>query len=101
MVSDRYSTFLINNKATIVPFIKLDKKPTDRYEVYKQGISLLDIISFNNYGSSEYVYILKMANAEFGFDEFDYQDEVYLRVPYPLEVTLNEYSDKVSDYFKY
>ena len=48
---DRYSTFLINGRQTVVPGIRLTSKGTDKRYVYVSNVSRLDKISqeFYNY----------------------------------------------------
>jgi hypothetical protein len=42
---NRYSNFIINGEQTVVPYINLPQKTTDKKIIYKAGQSRLDKIS--------------------------------------------------------
>ena len=42
---NRYSDFLINGDQTVVPFVYLPSKPTDKAYIYKVAKSRLDKVS--------------------------------------------------------
>lgn len=97
---DRYSFFRKNGDIEIVPSITLEKKSSDYYEIYRHGHTRLDILSYNYYGNPNYDWLILMANQEHGSMEFEIPNNTEIRIPYPLEDTLNEYSTKVSNYIK-
>lgn len=92
---DRYQRFEVNNQAKTVPFINIDKRPTDITQVYKKN-TRLDIISSNVYGSPYYGWIILQANPKFGGLEFNIPEGTELRVPFPLESVLQEYQTKLN-----
>jgi len=46
---NRYQEFFVNGQQTIVPFVKLPSKPTDKRYIYRVGVSRLDINSLQDY----------------------------------------------------
>ena len=97
---DRYSMFREEGTINIVPQIILNKKDSDFYETYRLGISRLDRISYDYYGDANYDWLILMANPELPSMEFEIPDNTILRIPYPLEVTLSEYTTKIKEYYK-
>lgn len=93
---DRYSQLRKNGEIRIVPGIKLDKKYSDYYEIYRSGFTRLDILSNKYYGSSGYWWLILLANPEYGSMEFEIPNNSEIRIPYPLDETLNEYTTKIN-----
>ena len=48
---NRYINFLINGEQTVVPFVKIPSKSSDKRYFYKAGVSRLDKISQEYYDS--------------------------------------------------
>ena len=46
---NRYQTFLINGEQTVVPYVALPNKPSDKVHIYKVGRSRLDNVSEEYY----------------------------------------------------
>ena len=95
---NRYDKFKMNGIIKKVPFIKLTPKETDYFETYRRGITRLDLISYKYYGDANYDWLILQANARYGSMEFNIPDGVELRIPYPLESTLEEYRQKIDNY---
>lgn len=95
---DRYNKFRTNGTITKVPFVKLTPKSTDYFEIYKRGFTRLDLISYNYYGDANYDWLIMLANAKYGSLEFNIPDGAELRIPYPLNVTLEDYKNKIDSY---
>ena len=70
----------------------------ERYEIYRHGHTRLDILSYNYYGNPNYDWLILMANPEYGSMEYEIPNNTEIRIPYPLDATLNEYSIKVNNY---
>ena len=98
MSYDRYAQFRYNGKVDFVPNIKITPKETDYFEVYKRGQSRLDLISYDYYGDPNYDWLIMAANPEFSSMEFDIPDQSQLRIPYPLDQTLEDYVNQVERY---
>lgn len=95
---DRYRYFRLGGKIGIVPSIKLDKKKSDYYEIYRAGHTRLDILSYNYYKDPSYGWLILMANPEYGSMEFEIPNDAIIRIPYPIESTLSEYEQKIARY---
>lgn len=100
-IFDRYNTFLVNGEQTVVPYIKLPSKTSDRRYIYKVDQSRLDIISQQFYGSPTYGWLIMTANPKFGGNEWDIPDGAILTIPYPLISSLQDYKNELNQHFYY
>lgn len=100
MSFDRYSHFRDGDGFKMVPFGEIPKKNTDRYEVYRRGKTRLDQVSYDYYGNSDYAWLILQANPQYGSLEFAIPDGVELRIPYPLNVSLDAYQKSIENYNK-
>ncbi len=98
MAQDRYSLFRTNGKVDFVPNVKITKKDSDYFETYRRGVSSLYLISYDYYGDPNYDWLIMMANPEFGSLEYEIPDNTQLRIPYPLDVTLEDYYNQINNY---
>ena len=98
MSYNRYNKFLINGRYDIVPSVPIPEKSTDYMEVYDQNKTRLDILSYKYYGDANYDWLIMMANPQYGSMEFNIPDGTLLRIPYPLNVTLELYNKAVDRY---
>ena len=80
---NRYSQFVINGNQTVVPYINLPSKTTDKRFVYKVGQSRMDKISQQYYGSGTFGWLILMANPNFGGLEQNIPDNTTLVIPFP------------------
>lgn len=91
---DRYEKYRTNSSVKTLPFIKISEKSTDR--TYKIKVnSRLDIISNEIYGSPYYGWLILQANPSYGGLETNIPVGALIRVPYPLESTLQEIDKKI------
>ena len=97
---DRYSKFRNNGIISIVPFIKIPVKNTDYYETYKRGVTRLDLLSYKYYGDASYDWLIMQANSKYGSMEFNIPDKSDLRIPYPLNTTLEQYKQQIETYIE-
>lgn len=95
---NRYARFKANGKVGIVPFAKIVNKSTDRQIVFNKKTTRLDKVSYDNYGSPDFAWLIMQANPEYGSIENFIPDGVVLRIPYPLEETLNLYLNEITSY---
>lgn len=95
---DRYSIFKANGKMEIVPFIEITKKGTDKYIIFNKKTMRLDRISYEYYDSPDYAWLIMQANPVYGSIENFIPDGVVLRIPYPLDETLNGYMTDIITY---
>jgi hypothetical protein len=97
---DRYSKFRSEGKIRIVPNIVLSKKNSDYYEKYNPS-NRLDLLSYKYYGDANYDWLIMTANPEYGSMEFNIPLNAEIRIPYPLENTIQEYEYKINKFFEY
>ena len=81
---NRYQNFLIDGNQTVVPYVKVPTKTTDKKFIYKIGMSRLDKVSQQFYDSPFFGWVILAANPEFGGNEFSIPDASVLTIPFPL-----------------
>ena len=96
----RYDKFTNNGSMKLVPFVEIPVKTTDMYTNYIQGISRLDLISYQYYGDPNYGWLILQANPELGSYEYKIPDGTLLRIPFPLSSTLSTYQTDIDTYNK-
>ena len=98
---NRYQTFLVNGEQTVVPYVALPNKPSDKVHIYKVGRSRLDKVSEEYYGAPYFGWLILQANPEFGGLENYIYDGAVLIIPYPLLPSLQDYKASLDNYFYY
>ena len=98
---DRYEFFIDDGSFRMVPGIELPIKGTDKYKQYKKGKDRLDKLSQEHYGSPLFGWLIMVANPSAGSIEFEIPDNSFLRVPFPLISTLQDYKSAVELYKLY
>jgi hypothetical protein len=98
---NRYSEFFVNGEQTVVPFVTLPQKPTDKSFIYKVGQSRLDKVSQQFYGTPYFNWLILQANPIFGGLEDDIYDGAILIIPFPLIPSLQDYKWSLENYFYY
>ena len=98
---NRYINFLINGQQTVVPYVKLPQKATDKKYFYKVGVSRLDKISQEIYGSPFFGWLILLANPQYGGLEWGIPDNALLVVPFPLVASVQDYESQLNNYFFY
>ena len=98
---NRYSPFLVNGEQTVVPYINLPAKSSDKRYIYKVGISRLDKVSQQHYNSPFFGWLILQANPEFTGFEFNIPDGAVLTIPYPLLTSLQDYKNELDNYTFY
>lgn len=98
---NRYNTFLIDGKQTVVPYVNIPQKPSDKKIIYKVGQSRLDKISQQYYGAPYFGWLIMQSNPQFGGLEWDVPDGSVLNIPYPLLTSLQDYKSALDTHFFY
>jgi hypothetical protein len=98
---NRYSEFLINGEQTVVPYVQLPQKPTDKAFIYKVGRSRLDKVSQDYYNSPYFGWLVLQANPQYGGLENTIPDGSILIIPFPLLPSLQDYKASLDNYFYY
>lgn len=95
---DRYKPLKVNGKLGIMPFVEIKKKNTDIYIIYNKKQTQFDKLSYQYYGSPDFGWLIMQSNPEYGSIENFIPDGVSIRIPYPLEDTLNAYINDIVYY---
>lgn len=95
---NRYSMFEEDGEFKIVPFGKIEKKSSDLFETYKKNETRLDLLSSKYYDDPNYGWLIMQANPEFGSMEYEIPDGSILRIPYPLNASIQSYEDSIRKY---
>ncbi len=98
---NRYGDFLLNGQQTVVPFISISSKSTDKKYIYKVGQSRLDKISQQYYNTPTFGWLIMSANPIFGGLEWNIPDGAILTIPFPLVASLQDYNTQLDNYFFY
>lgn len=98
---NRYVGFLINGEQTVVPYVTLPGKPSDRSYFYRKNISRLDKISQEFYGSPYFGWLILVANPQYGGLEWNIPDNSLITVPYPLIASIQDYESQIKNHFYY
>ena len=98
---NRYKDFLINGEQTVVPYINIPSKSTDKRYIYKINMSRLDKVSQQYYGSPLFGWLILQANPAFAGSEWDIPDGSILTIPFPLVASLQYYKSQLDDYLFY
>jgi hypothetical protein len=98
---NRYSDFIIDGQQTVVPYITLPSKSTDKRYIYKVGQSRMDKISQQYYGSPTFGWLILMGNPLYGGQEWNIPDGTILTIPFPLVASLQDYKNQLDNHFFY
>ena len=98
---DRYQYFIEDGNFRIVPGIEIPIKGTDKYVQFRKSIDRLDKLSQEFYDTPLFGWLILQANPLAGSIEFDIPENFYLRIPYPLVTSLQDYKRGVELYNLY
>ena len=98
---NRYKDFVIDGQQTIVPYINLQSKSTDKRYIYKVGQSRMDKVSQQYSGSPLFGWLILQANPKYAGSEWNIPDGSILTIPYPLVASLQDYKNQLDDYLFY
>jgi hypothetical protein len=98
---DRYENFITDGSFRIVPGIEIPIKGSDKYVQYKKGKDRLDKYSQEYYNSPLYGWLILQANPLLGSVEFEIPDNSYIRIPFPLVTSLQDYKKNIETYNLY
>ena len=95
MSYDRYGKMRINGSVGIPPSVNIPEKSSDFFVTYNKDNTRLDLISYDYYGDPGYGWLILLANPLLSGLEYEIPDGTELRVPYPLDVTLEQYKSAI------
>jgi hypothetical protein len=98
---NRYTNFLINGEQTVVPFVPVPAKTSDKNYIFIIGQSRLDKASQQFYGSPYFGWLIMAANPQYSGNEYSIPDGAVLTIPFPLVASLQDYKNALENYFFY
>jgi hypothetical protein len=98
---NRYTDFLLNGQQTVVPYVQLPTKSSDKNYIYIIGQSRLDKISQQFYGTPYFGWLIQAANPQYSGNEYAIPDGAVLTIPFPLVGSLQDYKNSYENYFFY
>lgn len=98
---NRYNQFLLNGQQTVVPYVNLPSKSSDKKYIYKVSMSRLDKISQQYYGTPTFGWLIQQANPRFTGLEAAIPDGAVLTIPFPLLTSLQDYKAAIDNHFLY
>lgn len=97
-IGNIYEIFRQGETWSSIPFVAVPNLDTDKQTTYIPGQSLLTKISNFYYGNPYMGKFILAANPEVGPDEFAIEEEVSLRIPFPLDIALQYYKNELQIY---
>jgi hypothetical protein len=97
----RYNEFIVDGQQTVVTYVTLPTKSTDKQYIYVVGQSRMDKVSQQYYGTPTFGWLILMANPIYGGNEFDIPDGSILTIPFPLVASLQDYKAQLNNHFFY
>ena len=97
----RYSKFFLNGTQTVVPFINIGNRTSDQKYVYRTAQSRLEKISYEQYGSPYFGWLIMLGNPKYGGQEWNITDGSILTIPFPLVASLQDYNNQLETHFFY
>lgn len=98
---DRYAQVKRDGKIGIIPFGEIPNKSSDIKIIFRKGEIRLDQLSYQYYNNSDFGWLIMQANPQYGSLEYNIPDNVELRIPYPLDITLSDYQKSIENHLKY
>ncbi len=81
-----------NGQVENIPFPKISKSPTDKFEEYIEGTTRLDILAQKYYSDATLKYFIQFGNPDI-MDIFSIPDGYILRIPFPKERVIQEWNN--------
>jgi hypothetical protein len=95
---DRYSEFKIDGNVKPLPFIKIPQKSSDKIIPFFKGRDRMDKLSQSYYNNPYYGWLIMAGNPEYGGMEFDIPNNSFIRIPFPLKQSIQQYIEQVNNY---
>jgi hypothetical protein len=98
---NRYNEFLLNGQQTVVSYVNLPSKSSDKKYIYREGMTRLDKISQQYYGTPFFGWLIQQANPRYTGLEAAIPDGAVLTIPFPLLTSLQDYKGAIDNHFLY
>ena len=98
---NRYKSFITGSgDIKNVPFIKIPKRPSDRYAYWDKYNSRMDLLSYRYYNDPGYGWLILQANPHLPSLEYMIDNGEQLRIPFPLDLVISQYENDINTYYK-
>lgn len=98
---NRYKSFIGGDGSVKeVPFIKIQKRSTDKYTYWDKMTSRMDLISYQYYGNPNYGWLILQANPLLPSLEYMIDQGEKIRVPFPLDLAISQYENDIKVYYQ-
>lgn len=94
---DRYKDFKLDGEMSTLPFLKMRPKDSDK-RIVTDSRTRFDKLSQQYYGNPYHGWLILQANPQFGGLEFDIPENTIIIVPFPFEISLEQYQREVDKY---
>ena len=95
---DRYQSFKNNGEYELLPFIKIEKKSSDKQVTWRSQRDRMDKLSQDYYGNPFHGFLIMLANPKYGGVEDAIPDGEIIMIPYPFNDSLQQYINSVEKY---
>lgn len=96
---DRYEKFKVNGIIQPkIPFMDIAFSDSDIYIIYDKYKMRMDMLSYKYYGDPNFGWLILQANPGLGGYEFDIENGVTLRIPYPKDSAISRYEASCNKY---
>lgn len=96
---DRYKNFRVNGIVQPkIPFMEISFSDSDLYIIFDRKKMRMDTLSYKYYGDPNLGWLILQANPNLGGYEFDIEDGVMLRIPYPKDTAIARYENSCNKY---
>ena len=95
---DRYQRFKLDGSYTMIPFIKITPKQSDKTVVYHSQRTRMDKLSQQYYDNPYHGWLIMLANPKYGGVEESIPDNEIIRIPFPFKASIEQYMSAVNNY---
>lgn len=95
---NRYIDVNDDGSKKFLPFIKLSEKSSDIFVNFNHINGRLDKLSFKYYGDPTYGWLILQANPKLHSLSYGIENSGQIRIPFPLNETIQEYNEKYNRY---
>jgi hypothetical protein len=94
---NRYEGVDSNGYIQLTPRVKYKPQSTDKEETWTRN-SRMDLVSYKYYEDPNYDWLILLANDQIPFLEFEIPFGTVLKIPYPLDNALRQYTNSVYNF---
>lgn len=96
---NRYDGFLQNDEYIFIPDFEIINRATDEVKRWnRDAYRSLPQLAYEVYNNPHDAFFIKVANQEYGLDEYEWDNDILIRIPRPILVVRREYFQKKDEY---